>query len=306
MKVFLSWSGQRSLAVATEFRAWLPRLIQECREIYISSETTKGDAWFSTITAALGSADIGILFLTPDNQDAPWLNFEGGALLTKFDKQRLIPVLVGFGKTDYSGPMKSLQLTEFDDKADMRLLLETVNDAISIPLEAAILDEEHELKWDAFITATHRRLAALGEATVAPRDDSTEARTVDDKISELLELVRDHQRTTMTLANVTQGLLDREALRSPSASKSRDSSHTQTVELGRKTVQTILSRYGHKVVTTGGPDGIPLTVYTLDHQELGVQIEGDPGAEKMGVVTYMTGKGAVSVADKDTVILAPF
>ena len=304
MKVFLSWSGKRSYAVATEFRAWLPKIIQDCRDIYISSQTTKGDAWFSTITAALESADIGVLILTPDNQDAPWLNFEGGALLTNFDKRRLIPVLVGFKKTDYVGPMKNLQLTEFDDKEDMRSLLQAINDMTTKPLDKDFLDEEHDLKWQAFADSAQRKLEAVVETDSTTTASTGTVRTADDKIDELLELFRDQQRMMTGLADATRGLLNRENRRvSDEAAPIRANTTRERRLAANRIFANAVAEQTDLPIATKPSDGTPLIVHSLDGTVLGVLLEDDKERDE-GRVTYFN-SGEVITVDKASVTISP-
>lgn len=312
MKVFLSWSGPRSLAIATEFSTWLPKIIQDCRNIYISTETNKGDAWFTSITEALESSDIGVLILTPENQDAPWLNFEAGALLTNFDKRRLIPVLVGFKKTDYGGPMKSLQLTEFDDKVDMRRLLDTINEMTADPLEKGFLDEEHELKWHSFVEGAQRRLDTATEIQPSSSTSTETSRTADEKIDELLELVRDHQRTMTGLTETTRGILERESQREREPQRFESNSRASRVRIARERqlaadrslAEQIFMQTG-KTVSTSVDTGRALLVFSSgDHDQLGVKVE-DAEAESMGAVAYVA-NGQVYRVRAEAVTVSPF
>ena len=80
MKVFISWSGNISLKVALIFRDWLPSVIQSI-EPYVSSEDIdKGARWSTDIAKELENSTFGILCVTKENLEAPWLSFEAGAL----------------------------------------------------------------------------------------------------------------------------------------------------------------------------------------------------------------------------------
>ena len=79
MKVFLSWSGPRSKAVADAFAWWLPQVIQAI-DPSISSDIDKGKRWSDEISNQLEETKLGIICLTQDNLKAPWLLFEAGAL----------------------------------------------------------------------------------------------------------------------------------------------------------------------------------------------------------------------------------
>ena len=67
MKVFISWSGNKSHKVGLVFREWLPAVIQSL-EPYVSSEDIdKGARWSSDIAKELEDSTFGILcinFLT--------------------------------------------------------------------------------------------------------------------------------------------------------------------------------------------------------------------------------------------------
>lgn len=71
MKVFISWSGNKSHKVAMIFREWLPSVIQSL-EPYVSSEDIdKGARWSSDIAKELEDSTFGILCVTKDNLHAP-------------------------------------------------------------------------------------------------------------------------------------------------------------------------------------------------------------------------------------------
>lgn len=186
MKVFLSWSNTLSHTVAKYFSEWLPGVIQECAEPFISSETSKGDPWFETITANLESTNIGIVFITRENMNASWLNFEAGAMLNKFGKSGICPLLVGLKKGDYVGPLKNLQLTEIEDKADMFLMMETLNGRCVKPLETRVLQRAFDQSWAELVEAvTDAAESAKKDLKPSPR-----GRTQEEKIEEILTLVR--------------------------------------------------------------------------------------------------------------------
>lgn len=186
MKVFLSWSKDLSRDVAQYFVEWLPGVIQECSSPFISSDIDKGEPWFETITTSLGSTDIGIVFITPENHGAVWLNFEAGAMLNKFGKSGICPVLVGLKKGDYDGPLKNLQLTELTDETDVKQLLGTINKKCITPLDQAILDKMLSVFWPDLQT----KISELIDQHAKSGHPTNAKRNMDDKVDELLSLVR--------------------------------------------------------------------------------------------------------------------
>jgi hypothetical protein len=79
MKIFLSWSGARSKAVAEAFYDWLPAIIPAVIPFY-SSKMEKGLNWNNELDAELKGTDYGIVFLTPNNLNSTWIHYEVGSL----------------------------------------------------------------------------------------------------------------------------------------------------------------------------------------------------------------------------------
>ena len=89
MHIFLSWSGQRSKAVAAALRSWLP-LVLPAVEPWMSEEDIQaGRRWGAEIAAALDRSSFGIIVLTAENLDASWLMFEAGAVPTHLPGERI-------------------------------------------------------------------------------------------------------------------------------------------------------------------------------------------------------------------------
>ncbi|MGH9930385.1 MAG: TIR domain-containing protein [Pyrinomonadaceae bacterium] len=78
MKVFISWSAERSLAIAKALHDWLPRVIQAVQPWLSETDIGKGTRWEQEIGVELAQTRFGILCLTPENLDARWINFEAG------------------------------------------------------------------------------------------------------------------------------------------------------------------------------------------------------------------------------------
>lgn len=86
MKVFISWSGELSKNIAEIFRQWIPGVIQAVKPYYSPDDITKGTRWNSEIAKELDASKIGIICLTPNNLESPWIMFEAGTLAKNIDK----------------------------------------------------------------------------------------------------------------------------------------------------------------------------------------------------------------------------
>ena len=91
--------------------------------------------------------DAGIICLTKDNLNKPWILFEAGALSKNFGKANVCTILFNLDSSDFSGPLTSFQATKFD-KADFKKLLTTINNTGGeLKLESAVLNEVFEMWW---------------------------------------------------------------------------------------------------------------------------------------------------------------
>jgi hypothetical protein len=147
MKVFISWAGERSNAIAAALYKWLPAMQQKI-EPYMSSESIeKGTLWFPDLTRELEATRFGVVVLTSENKDSPWLHFEAGVVARAVDQARLAPILFGLNPSDIGPPLTQFQVTSFE-KADMKRLLASVNSFAgeeSIP--DAMLNTAFEITW---------------------------------------------------------------------------------------------------------------------------------------------------------------
>src|SRR5580704_6319798 len=114
MKVFISWSGDASRAIADSLRKWLPGVLQAVRPYFSPDDITKGARWEGEISKELAASRIGLLILTSENIEAPWLLFEAGALAKNLEKSKVCPLLFGVEPTDVKGPLVQFQAAKFN------------------------------------------------------------------------------------------------------------------------------------------------------------------------------------------------
>ena len=114
MKVFLSWSGHKSHQVALVFRDWLPSVIQSITPYVSSEDIDKGARWSTDIAKELEDSSFGILCVTKENLEAPWLLFEAGALSKMMDKASVCPFIFDLKRAEVKGPILQFQSTIFE------------------------------------------------------------------------------------------------------------------------------------------------------------------------------------------------
>jgi hypothetical protein len=90
MKVFISWSGERSKSVARALRDWLKLVIHPVKPWMSEKDIDAGARWPEEPGRELRDTKFAIICLTRDNQTAPWINCEAGAASSgRFAQSRL-------------------------------------------------------------------------------------------------------------------------------------------------------------------------------------------------------------------------
>ena len=182
MKVFISWSGETSKSVAEALYEWLPSVIQAVKPWLSQQDIEKGSRWSLELASQLANAVFGIICLTPDNLNEPWIHFEAGALSKTVDSSRVCTFLLDLSPNDVGWPLAQFQATKAT-REDMKLLAESIIKALGgEALPTSLLDRAFERSWQEL--ETRIRTMPKRKTTAAP------IRSNDEKIEEILTLVR--------------------------------------------------------------------------------------------------------------------
>lgn len=147
MKVFISWSGDQSKAIADAIRRWLPGVLQAVRPYFSPDDVAKGARWEGEIAKELEASRIGLLVLTPHNIEAPWLLFEAGALAKNLAKSKVCPLLFGLDPAEIKGPLVQFQAAKFD-MAEMKRVVKMINLELGDSgLSNDVLDQVFDMWW---------------------------------------------------------------------------------------------------------------------------------------------------------------
>ena len=185
MKVFISWSGERSHAVAKALHEELTCLMNEIEPFISSEDIEKGTAWFPHISGELEKSEFGIVCLTPENIDSRWVHFEAGALACKFSNKKVAPLLIEVKESQLRPPLSQLNYTSFQ-KDDVFKLMTSINANLKKPLDEDKLKKSFERWWPPFEQKVNEALKKfrLLSALIAPERDEREI------LEEILSLVR--------------------------------------------------------------------------------------------------------------------
>ena len=188
MRVFLSWSGERSRDVAEALEAWLRPVVQAV-EPWISVDIEKGARWSPEISALLEESRVGIICLTPENLESRWIHFETGAL-SKTKDSRVCPFLLDLSPSQVPPPLGLFQLTT-TEKGDIERLVRTINAAVGRDGEKAVedslLSEIFETYWPR-LDEKLRKIAASRPPHAAP------TRSQESILEEIVTTVRSIER----------------------------------------------------------------------------------------------------------------
>ncbi|QQX15242.1 toll/interleukin-1 receptor domain-containing protein [Bacillus altitudinis] len=148
MKVFLSWSGNLSKDVATEFSTWISLVLQFVNPFLSSEDIEKGSRWGHEIAKNLEESTHGVFFVTKDNIGAPWINFEAGALSKSLENSHVWTLLIDMKNSDLNeGPLRQFQTTLFTKK-EVHDLVKVINSANEEnPLPDHVVDTSFEKWW---------------------------------------------------------------------------------------------------------------------------------------------------------------
>ena len=203
MKVFLSWSGPRSRRTAEALREWLPDVIQGVEPWMSKIDIGAGARWRQEVSSELEQSKFGVLCLTPENQLAPWILFEAGALAKTIPDTFVCPYLVGLSPAE----LKAGPLTEFQAKqanhAETWEMVVTINRALKDQkLDETRLRRVYEKFWPDL----------EGKLDTLPGENAaTVPRKLEEMVEEILTVVRNMARgLAPSTTNVTvEGPIER-------------------------------------------------------------------------------------------------
>jgi CxxC-x17-CxxC domain-containing protein len=193
MKVFLSWSGKRSQAIAEILRDWLPKVIQAVQPWMSAVDIDRGARWSSDIAVELGGTGFGILCLTPENLDSSWIHFEAGALSKTLENAFVCPYLFDMQPSELKGPLLQFNAARAN-KEDTRKLILTINALLKEPLSLAHVCQSCDLWWP--------QLEVSLNAIPALEVTGKKSRSDRELLEEILELARQQARGSRAIFKV--------------------------------------------------------------------------------------------------------
>lgn len=183
-KVFISWSGELSRKLGEALRNWLPSALQFVKPYFSPEDIEKGAKWGSEISKELEVSNIGVICLTTENTEKPWILFEAGALSKSIEKSSVCTLLFDIEPSDIKGPLTSFQATRFIKEDFKKLVIAINNAAAEARLDPSVLDDVFDMWWPKLQAEVDQILKSEG------KESKKQKRTDRDILEELLELSR--------------------------------------------------------------------------------------------------------------------
>lgn len=188
LKVFISWSGPLAKDVAIIWHELLREITDEIQPFVSDVDIEAGARGLDEIKAELDGTKFGIVIVTQSNQNAPWLNFEAGALSKALDNAtvRVAPSLVDFSSPNQiTSPLKQFQGSLLN-KDGVGRILKTLAGALGA--EWSAYEKRLDRCWDEY---EQRFEAEKSSHAVSAKSAK---RPVEDMVEEILTIARDLRR----------------------------------------------------------------------------------------------------------------
>jgi hypothetical protein len=188
MKIFISWSGERSGHVAAALRNWIPDVFPLIEAWASSNDIVPGVRWANELAATLASANFGILCLTKENVRSSWILFEAGALARQLEVARVVPYLIDLRSTDLEYPLAQFQCAEASESGT-RALMQSINKLQQTPYGEEKFNRSFRTWWP--------ELSRLLDDSPTATDAVDNVRTEREILEELLNISRSQYRTNL-------------------------------------------------------------------------------------------------------------
>ena len=147
MRVFLSWSGTRGKKLAEALREWLPMLLQHVQPWLSDTDIEAGKRWSVEIARNLEESSFGIICLTQESLEAPWILFEAGAIAKTLSSGLVCPYLLDVELTDIRGPLAQFQIKKAERISTLQLV-QSINNQSEKPLDEQLVNKLFDELWE--------------------------------------------------------------------------------------------------------------------------------------------------------------
>ncbi len=198
MKLFISWSGERSSEMGEYLTHWIPDMFPAI-EIFNSRTIPKGLRWNIEITSALAECNFGIFCMTPKNINSQWVNFEAGAISKDGIESRVFTLLLDESLEAPSlGPLSHFQSTRIE-VGDIRILLKSINEILKENDETHLGEDQFDRIFERYMTEFWTAWEGIGNIPLdLPWKDNRRIEQKIDDIFSSLKVVSGYGQATLS------------------------------------------------------------------------------------------------------------
>ncbi len=149
MKIFISWSGDRSKALAQAVYDWLPLVLHYTEPWMSDADIEAGERWGQAVAKELEACNYGVICLTRENLSSPWVLFETGALAKLLQTSRVTPLLLDLEFRDLGGPLTQFQAKKADTQG-LNDIIQSINRNSDQAITEARAKQLFEALWPDF------------------------------------------------------------------------------------------------------------------------------------------------------------
>jgi TIR domain len=178
MKVFISWSGERSRLLAQALHWWLPLVLHYVKPWMSDADVSAGDRWSTVIAKELETSNFGIICITPENLQSPWVMFEAGALAKAMQGSKVIPLLFNLEIREISGPLAQFQAKKFNRDG-----VEEVIGSINKSTESGVSEERTKQLFSPLWPELEKKLAEIPTNAPAVKHSRSQHEILEELVS---------------------------------------------------------------------------------------------------------------------------
>ena len=183
MKCFISWSGEKSLIVADALRQWLNDVNNNVETWMSAKDIDAGARWNREIQDRLTSSHFGVICLTRENMNSPWILFEAGAIAKTITDTFVCPYLIDLSPSEIAkGPLTQFQAKRANEKETWELVSSVNRVLKDQSRQEDNLKRAFNLWWP--------NLKSVLDTLPENNRRTEHIRSIDEMIEEILEIVR--------------------------------------------------------------------------------------------------------------------
>lgn len=150
-EVFISWSGEKANKYAEFLKNLFEKVFGKSANIFYSGNIESGSVWLEKINYALSKSKVGIIVLTRESVERPWVNFEAGAIFKANSKASVIPICVDFNFDELEKhPLRFFQSRYYFDWKSMLKLFQYLKEKFQWEYQVIAL-EDVKKEFDIFV-----------------------------------------------------------------------------------------------------------------------------------------------------------